>query len=123
MTRLNKMNEKIKEMEGTNKPMLLSRWLVFGGFHFGPRSDAGGADKCPGYVGCGEGVYWAAEYFPLWGFLKSYLESQDFYAWVDDYFKLPIFDNGAFFFFFLQACREQVASEWITGKSVLTFHH
>lgn len=51
-------------MEGTNKLMLLSRWLVFGGFHFSPRSDAGGADKCPGYVGGGEGVYWAAEYFP-----------------------------------------------------------
>lgn len=51
-------------MEGTNKLMLLSRWLVFGGFHFSPRSNAGGTDKCPGCVGGGEGVYWAAEYFP-----------------------------------------------------------
>lgn len=44
-------------MKETNWVMPLSRWLVFGGVHFGPRPDAGGADKRPGDAGGGEGVY------------------------------------------------------------------
>lgn len=47
----------MKEVKETKWVVPLSRWLVLRGVHFGPGPDAGGADKCPDYVGGGEGVY------------------------------------------------------------------